>query len=73
MLENGINKLEKQHVYIFDVMVSQWFDLQILLRLLEVTLYLQLSSLIPPSMAEVERSYKLICMRLRSRMLQENL
>lgn len=72
ILENEINKLEKQQVYTFEVMVGQWFDLEILSRLPEVTLCLQLASLIPPSTAEVERSFslmKLICTPLQSHML----
>lgn len=72
ILENEINKLEKQQVYTFEVMVGQWFDLEILSRLPEVTFCLQLASLIPPSTAEVERSFslmKLICTPLQSHML----
>ena len=57
-------------------MFKQWMHCQMSARLPEITLCLQLAALIPPSTAEVERSFslmKLICTRLRSRLSQENL
>ena len=76
VFKKEVESLTKQQVYTYEIMLSQWIRSPIATHLADITLCLNLAALIPPSTAEVERSFslmKLICTRLRSRLSQENL
>ena len=75
-LENEKESLSKKQNYSFEVMLEQWMGSDYAVRHCEITKLLILAALIPPSTAEVERSFslmKLICTKLRKRLTNENL
>ena len=76
-LENEKESLPKKQNYSFEVMSEQWMESDYYaVRHSEITKLLILAALIPPSTAEVERTFslmKLICTKLRKRLTNENL
>ena len=82
-MDKNIKLLEKREAdllskqdYTFEIMVKSWMESGLLLRHPDITKLLTLAALIPPSTAEVERSFslmKLVCTRLRNRLLTETL
>ena len=75
-LKTKIEKLTKTKDYSFEVMLKQRAESGCENRHPDITRILNLEPLIPPSTAEVERTFslmKLICTKLRSRLSQENL
>jgi len=75
-LEKEIQVLNKNSKYTFEIMIKNWMNSPYSLCHPEFTRMLNLAALIPPSTAEVERSFslmKLICTHLRNRLSQENL
>ena len=75
-LENEKESLSKKQNYSFEVMLEQWMESDYAVRHSEITKLLILAALIPPSTAEVERSFslmKLICTKLRKRLTNEYL
>ena len=74
--EQKEDELSNIQEYTFEIMLSSWIKSDLAIRHPEITKVLKLAALIPPSTAEVERSFslmKLICTRLRNRLLTENL
>ena len=67
-LEKEIDILQNMQTFSFDVMLQEWcHDLYVTSKTYEVTKMLFLPALIPPSIAEVERTFSLIkwiCTRL---------
>ena len=58
------------------MLIRQWMDSNASVRHPDITKVLELAALIPPSTAEVERSFslmKLICTRLRNRLSNDSL
>ena len=75
-LENEKESLSKKQNYSFEVMLEQWMGSDYAVRHYEITKLLILAALIPPSTAEVERSFslmKLICTKLHKWLTKENL
>ena len=75
-LKTKIEKLTKTKDYSFEVMVKQWAESSCATRHLDITRILNLTALIPPSTAKVERTFslmKLFCTKLRNRLSQVNL
>ena len=75
-LKTKIEKLTKTKYYSFEVMLKQWAESGCTNRHPDIMRILNLVALIPPSTAEVERTFrpmKLICTKLRNRLSQENL
>ena len=75
-LQKEIASLEKSKKYTFETMLQSWVNNSASTRHPDMTKLMILAALIPPSTAEVERSFslmKLICTRLRNRLSQENL
>ena len=75
-LKTKTEKLKKTKDYSFEVMLKQWTELGCATRHPDIKRILNLAALIPPSTAEVERTFslmKLICTKLRNRLSQENL
>ena len=75
-LVNEKESLPKKQNYSFEVMSEQWMESDYAVRHSEITKLLILAALIPPSTAEVERTFslmKLICTKLRKRLTNENL
>ena len=74
--ESEKHLLSKKQNYSFEVALEQWIGSNYAERHPEITKLLNLAALIPPSTAEVERSFslmKLICTKLRKRLTNENL
>ena len=82
-MDKNINKYEQKEdklsniqEYTFKIMLSSWIKSDLAIRHPEITKVLKLAALIPPTTAKVETSFslmKLICTRLRNRLLTENL
>ena len=66
-IKNKKESLSKKQNYSFKVMLEQWLGSDYAVRYCEITKLLFLAALIPPSTAEVERSFslkRLICTKL---------
>ena len=74
--QQKVNVLSNQQDYSFEIMLKSWMDSPFSVRHPEIMKILTLGALVPPSTAEVERSFGLmkpICRKLRNRLLTENL
>ena len=73
-LEKEVGILKKNQKYTFEVMLLAWMGNSAAVRHPDMTRLIEIAALIPPSTAEVERSFslmKLVSTRLRNRMNQE--
>ena len=76
LLEKDIEHLNKTKKFTLEIMLETWMGSEYSIRHPDMTHVLCLAALIPPSTAEVERSFslrKLISTRLRNRLSPENL
>ena len=70
-LEKEVGILKKNQKYTFEVMLLAWMGNSAAVRHPDMTRLIEIAALIPPSTAEVERSFslmKLVSTRLRNRM-----
>lgn len=68
LLEKDIERLNKTKKFTFEIMLEAWIGSEYSIRHPDITHILSLAALVPPSTAEVERSFslmKLISTRLR--------
>ena len=75
-LRKEIDDLNKNLVYTFEIASKEWFESPLSAQHKDISTVLELTGLIPPSTAEVERSFslmKLICTKLRKSMTTDTL